>query len=165
MIFKRATLLFLTAIFAQFTCISEARAEQQSPLFGVWDLDVAQMQAPADMRPKSVTIIFAEAGTDKWSTQVAITAQDESVREMTGVYSLGGMAAPITGDQLEADTAAVATPLPNVMLLALAKEGRPASTRLYTVSTDGLTMTEKAVSWDDNGTPIIRTNIFRRSGP
>lgn len=161
----KPVLVLFGAIFAQIGCMSEAQAEQQSPLLGTWSLDVAQMQAPADMRPESVTIIFAEAGEDKWSTKVSIIAQDGSVREMTGVYALGGTAAPITGDQLEADTAAVATPLPNVMLLALAKEGHPASTRLYTVSPDGRTMTEKAVSWDDKGIPIIRTNIFQRNSP
>jgi hypothetical protein len=165
MIIARPVLLLLVAIFAQFGITSEGRAEQHSPLLGSWSLDVAQMQAPADMRPKSVTITFAKAGESKWSTQVAILAQDNSVREMTGVYSLGGIAASIVGDQMEADTAAVTIPLPNVMLLALAKAGRPASTRLYTVSSDGSTMTEKAVSWDDKGTPVIRTNIFRRNSP
>lgn len=161
----RPVLVLLAATVTQIGYMSDAQAAQQSPLLGMWSLDVTQMQAPADMRPKSVTITFAEAGEDKWSTKVSIIAQDDSVREMTGVYALGGMAAPITGDQLEADTAAVTTPLPNVMLLALAKEGRPASTRLYTVSSDGRLMTEKAVSWDDKGTPIIRTNIFRRNSP
>lgn len=159
-------LLMLTAVaILQTGCAFQARAEQQSPLLGTWNLDVAQMQVPAEMRPKSVTITFAKSEPDKWSTRVAIIAQDESVREMVGVYSLSGVAAPIAGDQLEADTAAVTTPLPNVMLLAMAKDGRPASTRLYTVSPDGSSMVEKAVSWDDSGTPIIRTNIFRRNRP
>ena len=146
----RPALLLLVAIFAQFGFASEGRAEQHSPLLGSWSLDVAQMQAPAEMRPKSVTITFAEADEDKWSTKVAILGQDNSMRDMTGLYSLDGIAASIVGDQMEADTAAVTIPLPNVMLLALAKAGRPASTRLYTVSSDGSTMTEKAVSWDDN---------------
>lgn len=163
--FAKSLLILAAAATFQIGSAFPARAEVQSPLLGIWNLDVAQMQAPAEMRPKSVTITFAMTEASKWSTRVTIIAQDESVREMTGVYSLGGIAAPIAGDQLEADTAAVTTPLPNVMLLALAKAGRPASTRLYTVSSDGSTMTEKAVSWDDKGTPVIRTNVFKRNSP
>lgn len=165
MSFAKPLLMLAAAAIIQAGCAVPAGAEQQSPLLGTWSLDVAQMQAPAELRPKSVTITFAMAEPEKWSTRVAIIAQDESVREMHGVYSLSGLAAPIAGDQLEADMAAVTTPLPNVMLLAMAKEGRPASTRLYTVSPDGSMMIEKAVSWDDNGTPIIRTNTFRRERP
>ncbi len=83
--FARPVLVLLAATVTQVCYINDAQAAQQSPLLGMWSLDVEQMQAPAEMRPKSVTITFAEAGEDKWSTKVSIVAPDDSVREMTGI--------------------------------------------------------------------------------
>lgn len=133
-----------------------------SPLLGRWAVEVARLPMPPEARPKSVTITFSQSATDKWRTVVDIVAPDGTVRHMAGVYQLGGAAAKIEGDQLEADTATIATPAPNVMVLAMAKDGRPASTRVYTVTPNGQRMTESAVSYDDTGTPIIRTFYFTR---
>lgn len=139
---------------------AQAAHSKASPLLGTWSLDLSQMPVPADQRPKSVTITFADVGGGKWSTRVVITGQDGNVREMNSAYMRGGAAVAIEGDRMEADIAAVATPAPNVMVLALGKDGHPASTRIYTVSRDGKKMTEEAVSWGDGGTPVIRTNQF-----
>lgn len=141
---------------------AQASQHKASPLLGTWSLDLSQMPVPADQRPKSVTITFADVGGGKWSTRVIITGQDGNVREMNSAYMRGGAAVAIEGDRMEADIAAVATPAPNVMVLALGKDGHPASTRIYTVSRDGKKMTEEAVSWGDGGTPVIRTNQFMR---
>ncbi len=141
---------------------TQTSQQKASPLLGTWSLDLSQMPVPADQRPKSVSITFADVGGGKWSTRVVITGQDGNVREMNSRYMRGGAAVPIEGDRMEADIAAVATPAPNVMVLALGKDGHPASTRIYTVSRDGKKMTEEAVSWGDGGTPVIRSNQFMR---
>ena len=147
---------------AQFKPNAAQAQEPVSPLLGTWALDLSKMPVPPEARPKSVTITFAELDAGKWSTRVTITAPDGSIRDMTSAYARTGKAVAIEGDRMEADTAAVATPSPNVMVLALAKDNHPASTRIYIVSKDGKTMTEEAVSWGDGGEPTVRTNIFMR---
>lgn len=135
-----------------------------SPLLGTWELEVARMPIPAEARPKSVTITFAEIGPGKWSTKVDIIGNDGSERHMGSAYTLNGAAVAIEGDQLEADTAAAVVPAPRTMVMALAKaaERRPGSTRIYSVSDDNRRMTETAVNWDDNGIPVMRTSYFVR---
>lgn len=139
-----------------------AAKKSASPLLGEWALDLSKMPVPPEARPKKVTITFADVGEGKWSTRVTIVAPDDSVRDMTSFYARSGKAVPIEGDQTEADTVAVVTPSPQVMVVALGKDNRPASTRIYVVSKDGKMMTEEAVSWSDNGKPLIRTNSFTR---
>jgi hypothetical protein len=133
-----------------------------SPLLGSWAVDVSRLPVPPEARPKSVTMTFSERLGGKWETQVEIIAKDGSTRRMTSAYALDGTAAPIDGDRLEADTAAVKMPTTNVLVLALAKGSSPASTRIYTVAPDGREMVETAVYFDDNGKAVMRTNYFNR---
>lgn len=134
----------------------------EMPVLGTWALDVEQMPIPADLRPKNVSITFADVGAGKWETRIDIIGADDSERHMTSIFERDGLAVAIEGDQLEADAVAVATPTPKTLIMALAKSGRPASTRVYSVADDGNTMIEKAVSYNDAGMPVIRTNRFLR---
>lgn len=133
-----------------------------SPLLGSWKVDVSRLPVPPEARPKSVTITFSDVGRGKWSTHVDIYGGDGSQRHMVSSYALDGTAAPIQGDTSEADTGAVRIPTPNVMVLALGKGGGPASTRIYTVGSGANTMIETAVSFGDDGQPVMRTNYFSR---
>jgi hypothetical protein len=139
-----------------------AHSAGASPLLGSWAVDVSRLPIPPEARPKSVTMTFSQAGGGKWSTHVDIFGGDGSQRHMTSTYALDGTASPITGDKAEADTSAVKTPAPNVMVLALGRAGIPASTRIYTVAPDGKTMIETAVYFGDDGKPVMRTNYFNR---
>jgi len=47
-------------------------------------------------------------------------------------------------------------------MMAPAKGGIPASTRIYTVAPGGRTMIETAVYFSQDGKPIMRTNYFNR---
>jgi hypothetical protein len=134
----------------------------EMPLLGTWALDVEQMQIPAELRPKNVSVTFADAGAGKWETRIDIIGADDSQRHMISTYERDGLAVAIEGDQLEADAVAVSTPTPKTLIMALAKSGRPASTRVYSVVDEGNTMIEKAVSYNDAGMPVIRTNRFLR---
>jgi hypothetical protein len=131
-------------------------------LLGRWAVDVSRLPIPAEARPKSVTFTFRDAGASKWSTNVDIISGDGSERHMSATYVPDGTPSPIEGDKVEADTAAVKLPMPNVMVLALGKGGIPASTRVYTVAADGKTMIETAVYFSDDGKPVMRTNYFNR---
>ena len=81
---------------------------------------------------------------------------------MVSRYTRDGRAVKIGGDQLEADSVAVTTPAPNILVMGLAKDKRPGSTRVYSVSANGMELTESAVSVGDDGLPLVRTFHFTR---
>ena len=154
--------IFISLSLAGAVSAEPVASDPASPLLGSWALDISQMSVPADARPKAVTITFAVTGEGKWTTRVLIVGKDASERDMMSSYQRNGSAVPIEGDQLEADTVAVATPTPKIMVMAMAKDRHPASTRVYTVSDDGNIMVEEAVTYNDSGMPVIRTNRFSR---
>jgi hypothetical protein len=134
----------------------------ESPLLGSWSVDVSRLPIPPEARPKSVTIAFADAGHGRWKTDVEILGQDGSERHSWGTSGIDGTPGSVQGDLEEADSAALKLPLPNVMVMQLAKGGIPASTRVYTVTPDGKTMIETAAYVGPDGKPLLRTNYFSR---
>lgn len=129
-----------------------------APAFaGTWTLDLASMAIPPEARPASVTVTFAPEADDGWRTSFVITARDGGERRMVSREKLDGVAVPIVGDRMEADSAALSSPAPDVLIMGLSKDGRPGSVRVYTVASDGQTMTESAANVGDDGKPIIRT--------
>ncbi|HSX57107.1 MAG TPA: hypothetical protein VLG14_17510 [Sphingomonas sp.] len=153
-----ATLLLSGVLLA--TPASTRTAPLASPLLGSWAVDLSRLPMPPEARPKSVTIRYSDAGGGKWRTNVDVIRPDGSEDHAAGTHALDGTSAPVTGN-FEADTAAARLPEPNVLIMALAKGGIPASTRVYTVAPDGKTMTEVAVYFRD-GQPVMRTNHFTR---
>ena len=133
----------------------------KSPLLGKWVLDVESVQAPLEMRPKSVTMTYSEAGDGKWRTDADVLGRDGHEIHATATYPLNGTAAPSKGYPT-IDTTAVALPTPNVMVAAFYLKGMPRTTRTYTVAADGKTMLETVVWLNINGKPEITTNRFNR---
>ncbi|SFR95080.1 hypothetical protein SAMN05216570_1119 [Dyella sp. OK004] len=138
-----------------------ARTSSASPLIGRWTVDVSRLPMPPEARPKSATIAFADAGEGKWTTHVDIVDAGGGESHAVGTTALDGTAAPVQGSP-EADTVALKSPAPNVLVMALAREGVPASTRVYAVAADGKSLVETAVYFGDNGLPIMRTHYFTR---
>ncbi|MBN6103544.1 hypothetical protein JR064_15350 [Xanthomonas sp. CFBP 8703] len=133
----------------------------KSPLLGKWVLDVESVQAPLEMRPKSVTMTYSEAGDGKWRTDTDVVGREGNKIHATATYPLNGTAAPSKGYPT-VDTTAVALPTPNVMVAAFYLKGMPRTTRTYTVAADGKTMLETVVWLNINGKPEITTNHFNR---
>ena len=156
----RALFAILVAAGAMHAVPALAQTSTASPLLGSWAVEVERLPIPPEARPKSVTITYSDAGGGKWRTNVDILGGDGSESHAVGTYTLDGIPAHVEGP--EADTAAVKLAAPNVMVLALAKGGIPASTRIYTVAPDGKTMIETAVYFSHDGKPIMRTNYFTR---
>ena len=138
-----------------------AQAVAPSPLLGSWAVDVARLEMPPEKRPKGVTVTYKDAGGGKWDAKVEILAPDGSKRSSTGTYTFDGTPIPVTGE-IYADTAVVKRPEPNVMILQLAKGKEPVSTRVYSVSADGGTMTETTAYFTKEGKPVLRTSFFKR---
>jgi len=125
-----------------------------SPFIGLWKLDTGSV--PADARPASVTAEFADAGSGEWNTTYVITAKDGSARRLTSHERLDGNAVPIGGDQMDADSVAMTSPAPNVLVMGLSKAGNLGSVRVYTVSADGSEMIESATLVAQDGKPTVR---------
>ena len=132
-----------------------AQQPASSPFLGQWKLDTASIPASGDAAPASVTAEFADGGAGIWNTTYVITAKDGSARRMTSRERLDGKAVPITGDQTVADSVAITTPSPGILVMGLTKGGTLASVRVYTVSPDGSEMIENATFVGDDGKPMV----------
>lgn len=158
------TVFTVLALASAFAAPTPAEPANPASLVGSWAVDVSKLPMPPEARPKSVTLTFSQSADGKYHTDVDILASDGSERKMTGAYTADGTPYAIEGDTMEADTAAVTFPTPDVMVLALAKNGIPASTRIYALKPGGQEMIETATYVGDDGKPLIRTNYFRRVG-
>ena len=136
-------------------------AEPAAPLLGTWTLDLERSQIPPDQRPKSVNITYSEVGGGKWNSKVDVIGSGGGEIHATGTYPLDGSPAPSTGYN-NVDTVAAKVPAPNLLVMAFYKEGMPRTTRTYTVSADGKTMSETIVWLNINGKPEITINQFNR---
>ncbi|MDR0184220.1 LuxR family transcriptional regulator [Lysobacter arvi] len=143
------------------TALATAGTSDTSPLVGRWALDVSKLEMPAEARPRSVTMEFRDAGGGKWTSRVIIVhASGEQMRAETSL-PLDGRPGPIRGNYW-ADVSAVKMPASNVLVMQLADDGKPASTRIYSVGEDRQTMTETKAIFGEDGTPILQTNHFTR---
>jgi hypothetical protein len=126
-----------------------------SPFLGQWKLDTESMTNSGDVDAASVTAEFADAGAGAWNTTYVITAKDGRVRRMTSRERLDGKAVPIAGDQTIADSVAMTSPQPGVLVMGLTKGGNLGSVRTYTVSPDGSEMIESATIVGQDGKPAV----------
>lgn len=133
----------------------------RSELVGKWAVDVSRLPIPAPVRPKSVTVTFAEAEGGRLFTRVEVVDPSGAVNYAESVAELNGTPVVVKGN-LEADTAAAAMPAPGVLVMQLARAGVPGSTRIYTVATDRQSMTETAANFGEDGRPVMRTHYFSR---
>lgn len=132
-----------------------------SPLTGKWAIDVAKLPMPPEARPKSVTLEFSTQADGKWNTQVKIVNPDGSTMHSDATLPLDGTPGAVTGDYW-ADVSAMKMPAPNVLVLQLAYKGTPSSTRIYTVTGDGKTLTETKAFFSKEGSPMLQTTTFSR---
>lgn len=136
-----------------------SEASSQSPLAGTWALDVNRI--PEAERPAKVTIAFQPAPGGTWRTHVEITRPDGSVQFADSTAAPDGGEVPITGTMGFIDSAKLRQPEPGTLVMTLGKDGKPVSTRVYTVSQDRRTMTETII-WAAQGLPGLETTYFNR---
>lgn len=138
-----------------------ATPARQAPLVGTWSLDVARI--PAKERPQQVTIGFDVAPDRKWTINVEIVAPDGSVQRSQSTAAPDGIPVPISGNMEFIDTASLRQPAPNTLVLTLARQGAPVSTRVYSIGKDQKTMTETII-WAGQAVPKLETTYFTRTG-
>lgn len=158
---ERIARWFLATVLLCCTSMATAGTSDTSPLVGRWALDVAKLQMPAEARPKSVTMEFRDAGGGTWTSRVVIVHPGGEEMSAETSLPLDGRPGPISGNYW-ADVSAVKMPASNVLVMQLADDGKPASTRIYSVGEDRRTMTETKAIFGEDGTPILQTNTFIR---
>lgn len=141
---------------------SSSPAVAASPFIGRWELDLTRMPDTYGPPPKRVIYNFEDIGRGKWRTTVDITGQDDNVRHMAVSYYPDGTMAPSEGETSEADSAAVMTPAPNVLVLNLARAKTLGSVRVYIVSANGSEMVESAAAMNGKGEPFVRNFHYKR---
>ncbi|MET0329468.1 MAG: hypothetical protein ABW163_11970 [Luteimonas sp.] len=159
---QRAIANVWMAVMLSLVALATAQADDASRLPGLWAVDVAQLPMPPEARPKRVTVAFDDTGAGPWMVRVEIVPAQGEPRISTATLALDGSTVAIAGDTLEADAVAMTRPTRDVLVMVLAKNGGPASTRVYTVAPDGDHLVETATHYDADGRPVIRTFRFER---
>jgi hypothetical protein len=154
-----AVVLLACAVFAQSALAAEPK--KNIALVGSWAVDTSRLPMPPNARPKSVTITFSEEGTDRLKTRVEVVDPAGARLDAEGVTPLDGSPTPVKSN-FEADVSATTMPRPEVLIMQLAKNGSPASTRIYAVSADGNSMIETVAYFRPDGQPALRKNHFSR---
>jgi hypothetical protein len=138
-------------------------APVRSPLVGHWVLQVDKLSMmPTEARPKRVDLEFAEAADGRWNSRVQIVDQADHELHSESTLSLDGTPGMGSGTYW-VDVVAATMPAPGVLVMQFAWHGQPSSTRIYTVSEDGKTLTETEAFFRKDGTPAMRIAYFSRA--
>jgi methionine-rich copper-binding protein CopC len=154
-----ALAILFTAVVAQ-----SAAAQDPTPsasLLGVWAVDTSRLPMAPAARPKSVRITFSDAGPDQLRTRVEVVDPAGNRLEADGVTPLDGAPTEVKVN-FEADVSATTMPRPGVLIMQLGKNRAPASTRIFTVAPDGISMIETVAYFSPSGQPVLRKNYFSR---
>lgn len=141
--------------------VSPPQQAADATLLGTWSLDTSRMPVPPGQRPTSVRFTFGDAGSHTWDVRVDIVYRPGQEVHSVSTPVLDGSSTVITNSP-EADTGTFKHPAPNVLVMALQKEGVLVSTRIYSALPDGRTMVETAVYPGQAGAPVMKTNYFTR---
>lgn len=131
----------------------------QSLLAGRWSLDVNRI--PVEERPQRVTIEFRQLADRRWTTRVEMVGPDGRAMHAESTAAADGLAVPVSGTMPFIDAASLRQPDANSLVMSLRKDGAPVSTRVYTASADGRTMTETII-WPGPAAPGLETTYFHR---
>lgn len=155
-----ATALILVAA-AWSQCAPADEAKIDSPLIGAWTVDTSRLPMAPEARPRGVTITFSDAGAERLRMRVEVIDAAGTLLEADGVTPLDGSPTPVEVN-FEADVAATTMPRSDLLILQLGKGGVPASTRIYAVQPDGVSMVETVAHFTREGQPVLRENYFSR---
>ncbi len=155
--------IFALFLAASLTLPAFAQTQQLKPLtlMGAWAVDTSRLPMPPEARPKSVTITFSQPQAERVTARVEVVDAANGHLYALGTTSLDGKPAPVEGN-LEASAAATLMPVPGVLVMQLARDGMPVSTRVYALSANGQTMVETVAYVGADGQPLVKTNHFSR---
>src|SRR3569832_617471 len=111
-----------------------APAAEKHALLGTWSVDIASVQSPNP--PKSVTLTLEEAAGGAYHMSVVIEAPDGSKSKAEGTFKPDGTPVRVTGSE-DIDVITKTMPSRRMLVMGGALAGRPASTRVWSLSDDG----------------------------
>lgn len=153
--------LVLVSILVVVQSAAQAQASEVASVLGSWSVDISRLPQPPQARPKSVTITFSSEGSTHVRTRVAVVDPTGTPLIAEGVTPLDGTPTQVKSN-FEADVSATYMPRPEILIMQLAKNGNPASTRIYTVVPERNQMIETVAYFDSEGRPTLRRNYFTR---
>lgn len=133
------------------------------PLLGTWSLDTSRLPMPPEQRPRSVRFTFGDAGGGKWAVHVDIVYAPGNEVHSSSMAALDGTSVAVENSP-EANLVALKHPAPNVLVMALQKNGTLVSTRIYSVMPDGHNLVETEVYPGQKGLAVMKTHYFTRVG-
>jgi hypothetical protein len=119
------------------------------------------MAMPPEQRPKSVRFTFGDGGNNKLTMHVDIVYAPGQEAHSVGTAALDGTPSTVKNSP-EADTASFKQPAPNVLVMALQRNGVLVSTRIYSVMPDDHNLVETTVYPGKDGLVVMKTNYFER---
>ena len=154
-----AFLLLSAAYLAQSAFAADANS--QASVVGVWQVDTSRLTMPPEARPQSVTITFAQEDATHMRTKVYINDPTGAPQQAEGVTPQDGTPTAVPPN-FEADMSATTLSRPEVLIMQLANQGHPVSTRIYAVNPDNQSMIETVAYFNAQGQPALRRNYFSR---
>jgi hypothetical protein len=147
---RRSPIAFAVIAFVSSTFAFAAGPHQ---LAGTWVVDVSQIEQPNP--PKSVTMTLAEADAGTFRMSIDIEAPDGKVMHAEGAFKPDGIAVRVQGS-MDVDVVSMTMPNSRTLVMGGGFNGKPSSSRVWTLADDGKEMVEIAIRHLPDGTPYMR---------
>lgn len=158
MILKRAR---VSAVFAAGILILAiaAKAQPADPFVGTWRLDLSKSKYSPGPAPKSTTTTYEVAGK---GLKVSVKTEPASGPGQQWSYTsnLDGTDAPITGNNPNADMAAVKRIDANTLEVVYKKAGKVTTTQRNVIASGGKTRTVTTTGTDAQGQKVNNVAVY-----
>jgi hypothetical protein len=136
-----------------------AAAQPTDPFVGTWRLDVSKSKYSPGPTPKSTTTIYEVAGK---GLKVSVTTEPASgpVQQWSYTSNLDGKDAPITGNNPNADMAALKRIDANTLEVVYKKAGKVTTTQRNVLASDGKTRTVTTTGTDMQGQKVNNIAVY-----
>lgn len=155
---RRRRFSFALFVFALTSSVS-ASASEPHRLTGTWVVDVSRIEQPNP--PKSVTMILTEADAGAFKISIDIEAPDGKVMHVESNFKPDGSALRVQGS-MDVDVFSMSMPNSRTLVMGGGFNGKPSSSRVWTLDDDGKQMLEIAIRHLPDGTPYMRKFYWNR---
>lgn len=138
-----------------------ASAQTKDPFVGVWRLNVAKSKYTPGPPPKSTTSTFEAVGKG-YRISVKTEPASGPVEQWSYTTNLDGQDAPVTGNNPNADMAAVKRIDTNTLEIVNKKGGKVTTTQRNVVAADGKTRTNTTTGTDGKGQKVNNVAVFEK---
>jgi len=138
-----------------------ASAQPKDAFVGTWRLNLGKSTYSPGPPPKSTTTIYETAGQG-YKVSVKIEPASGPTLQWSFTSNLDGKDSPITGDNPNADTAAVKRIDANTLEIVNKKGGKVTTTQKNVVAPDGKTRTVTTTGTDAKGQKVNNVAVYEK---